>query len=108
MDDNNQGLELAEMLNSLRTELKKSQQNAEGETIAFQVENIDLEFKINIEKTEEGNGSLGVKFWVVNAGIGGKGSDKHSTTQTIKLSLKAKDLTDLDEDDQPRDASVRG
>ena len=99
---------LAEMISSLRRELEEAQQFVDGSTIRFEVEKVDLELQVNMEKTSEDGGKGGVKFWVVNAELGAKGTDKKVTTQTVKLSLVAKDLTDLDNQGKPRKAIVRG
>ena len=99
---------LAEMISSLRRELEEAQQFVDGSTIRFEVEKVDLELQVNVEKTSEGGGKAGVKFWIVNAELAGKGTDKKIITQTIKLSLTAKDLADLDDQGKPRKANVRG
>lgn len=108
MTDKNTSIGLAEMIDSLRQELLFSQKKSEDSKLIFDVEKIDLELQVTIEKVEEANGNLGVKFWVLDAEMGGKGSDKKSTTQTIKLSLNAKDLSDIDNEGNPRKARVRG
>lgn len=108
MGDEKHDVGLAEMISSLRKELEKAQQLADGSTIRFEVEKVDLELQVNVEKISEGGGRAGVKFWVVNAELAGKGRDKKLITQTIKLSLTAKDLADLDDQGKPRKPSVRG
>lgn len=104
----NAAVGLAEMLAGLRDELKRSQELSTSSNIKFEVQNIDLELKVHVEKATEGGGNLGVKFWVVNAGVSGKGTKKGSQTQTIKLSMKATDDGDLDEDGKPRNVKARG
>lgn len=106
--DGKHAVGLAEMISSLRMELEKAQQLGDDSKIKFEVEQVDLELKVNVEKASEGGGKAGVKFWVVNAELAGKGTGKEVTTHTIKLSLTAKDLADLDENGQPRKTTVRG
>ena len=108
MGDEKHAVGLAEMISSLRKELEKAQQLADGSKIRFEVEKVDLELQVNVEKTSEGGGKAGVKFWIVNAELAGKGTDKKIITQTIKLNLTAKDLADLDDHGNPRKLNVRG
>lgn len=96
MGDEKHAVGLAEMISSLRRELEEAQKLADGSTIRFEVEKVDLELQVNVEKISENGGKAGVKFWVVNAELGGKGTDKKVTTQTVKLSLTAKDMANLD------------
>lgn len=99
---------LAETLAGLRAELSRSQGLAKDSNIQFKIQNIDLELKVHVEKAEKFGGNLGVKFWVVEAGAAGDETDTNSRTQTIKLSMKAKDLNSLDEEGNPRDVNTRG
>ena len=108
MGDEKHAVGLAEMISSLRKELEKAQQLADGSTIRFEVEKVDLELQVNVEKRSEDGGRAGVKFWIVNAELAGKGTDKKIITQTIKLNLTAKDLADLDDQGKPGKANVRG
>ena len=99
-------LGLAETLAGLRAELSRSQDLAADSNIQFEIQNIDLELKVHVEKVEKFGGNLGVKFWVVEAGASGDQTDTNSRTQTIKLSMKAKDRNNTDAEGNPKDASV--
>ena len=91
--DNSQSIGLAEMINCLRGELELAKINAgtAESDVLLEVEKIDLQLQVNVEKVKEVDGKFGVKFWVVNAGAGGKEADKHTTTQVFKITLHAKD-----------------
>lgn len=108
MSDENKPIGLAEMIDSLRQELLEAQVKASGSAIVFEVENIDLELKVNVERTTKVGGGVGIKFWVVNADTKGEQADTTSTVQTIKLSLSAKDNKNLDEDGNPRSMQTMG
>lgn len=97
---------LAETLAGLRAELSRSQKLAKDSNIQFEIQNIDLELKVHVERAEKFEGNLGVKFWVVEAGAGGEQTDTNNRTQTIKLSMKAKDRINTDAEGNPKDASV--
>lgn len=99
-------LGLAEMLAGLRGELRRSQTLAKESNIQFEIQNIDLELKLHVEKVNTGGGKLGVKFWVVEAGVSGEKANTDSRTQTIKLSMKAKDLEDTNQEGKPNNANV--
>lgn len=101
-------LGLAETLAGLRAELSRSQELAKDSNIQFEIQNIDLELKVHVERAEKFEGNLGVKFWVVEAGAGGDQTETNNRTQTIKLSMKAKDSNSLDEEGNSRNANVRG
>jgi hypothetical protein len=105
-EDNRIGL--AVMIDNLRQELLESQKMAGDSPIKFTVENIDLELKVQVEKSTKGDVGLGVKFWVVNADMKGEHTATNATEQTIKLSLKARDYNNLDDNDKPRHVETRG
>lgn len=107
MSDENR-IGLAEMIDNLRQELLESQKLAENSDIRFSVENIDLELKVQVQKDTTVGGKGGVKFWVVNAETEGSETKSNVTEQTIKLSLKAQDYSELDENGNPRYVNARG
>ncbi len=92
MKNQEKELGLAEMIDSLRKELKKAQDLAGDSPLIFEVEKIDLELQLNMEKTIDNHGKVGIKFWVASGDIGAKETDKKVTSQTIRLSLTSKDL----------------
>ena len=104
-NDNNQSIGLAEMINCLRGELELAKLNAATtkSDVLLEVEKIDLQLQVNVEKVKEANGKSGVKFWVVNAEAGGKATDKQTTTQVFKITLNAKEKTNKE-----RNLNVRG
>jgi hypothetical protein len=76
---------LATFLEGLRAELKTSMDNAKRDpALAFQLTKLDVELQVTAETSADGSGK--VKFWVVEAGAGVKGSNK--SVQTIKMSLQ--------------------
>ena len=100
---------LAEMIDALRQELLDAQEKAKHSLIMFEVENIDLELKVNVTRTTKVDGGLGVKFWVVNVDSNGEQANTVSTLQTIKLSLSVKDKKKVDKHDGGSHAvNVRG
>ena len=75
---------LKEAISSLRAELSESILAAADEKLQFEVGDINLEFKAEIERAVEG--SAGIKIYVVD--IGGKGAQTSSTAHTIQIALK--------------------
>lgn len=81
--ENTDDLQLAEMIQVLRSELEKAQTQSEGAGIVFRTEKVELELKVAVTGTINGKG--GVKFWVINAGGGLEKSN--AATHTFKLTL---------------------
>jgi hypothetical protein len=77
------GIPLAEMIQTLRRELETAREHAKGESIAFQMEKVELELEIALSRRKQGQG--GVEFWVVKAG--GEIEKSGATTHTFKLTL---------------------
>lgn len=79
-------LELATVVGQLRQELWQAARQAEGQEIRFEVETLELELQVVV--TREATASAGLKFWVLEAGIGDK--EQESRVQRVKLVLKPK------------------
>jgi YbbR domain-containing protein len=75
------------MLSELRKELLQAQGAGEDTALRFQIE--DIEVELNIAATQEDEGGVGVKFWVLDAS--GKLKDAEVRTQRVKLKLKVVD-----------------
>jgi len=75
---------LKEAIGALRSELSESILAAAGEDLRFQVDDVSMEFQVELEKSFEGSG--GIKFWVVE--LGGKASRASTATNSVSLSLK--------------------
>lgn len=74
---------LAEMIETLRAELQKSQERGAGQAIAFQIDKVELQLKVAISRKVKGEG--GIAFWVVKAGASTEGA--HDITHDFKLTL---------------------
>jgi hypothetical protein len=79
------GIELAELLSSLRAEISRARLDSANKDVRFRVDSIDLELQVAVENAAEAD--AGVRFWVVS--MGGKGSVKSAETQVIRLRLGA-------------------
>ena len=75
---------LKDALEALRVELSEAILVSEGKEIRFEVGDIEMEFQVAIEKSDEAKG--GIKFWVVE--MGGGMSEKNSIIHKIKIPLK--------------------
>lgn len=75
---------LKEAIEALRLELGESIQASVDESLRFEVEQINLEFQVEIEKSAEASGNI--SFWVVN--IGSSGSISSTSTHTINMQMK--------------------
>lgn len=75
---------LKETLEALRIELSEAILVSEGKEIRFEVGEIELEFQVMVEKSQQAKG--GVKFWVVD--MGGGVTDKNAMVHKIKIPFK--------------------
>jgi hypothetical protein len=79
---------LAEAVQVLREELTVAMENAEGESLRFELGPVEMEFAVTVRK--EGGGSAGVQLGVVS--IGAKGGVSSDSAHRVKLVLTPKDL----------------
>ncbi len=77
--------ELANVVQGLRQELLKAVEQAKGEELRFEVQEMELELQVGV--TAGGEAGVGLKFWVVELGSV-KGTLERSTVQTVRLKLK--------------------
>lgn len=85
-------LELAEVIQALRTELIAAQQQGQGETIKFNLNTVEVELETVVEKEAGASATGKIKFWVLNADAEVSGKYKHAAKQKIKLSLEAVEI----------------
>ncbi|MCP3915093.1 MAG: hypothetical protein GY711_06030 [bacterium] len=79
-------LELASMIQSLRRELLTAMEEGDDEPLRFELGDVELEVQVAVESKEQGE--VGVKFWVLQAGVGEEFA--HSQRQTLKITLHPK------------------
>ena len=113
MPDEPEGVPLADFVGALRSELLAAQREA-APGLPLEVGPVTVEFTIMTRK--EGEGRAGVRFWVVDAGVGG--SRATESTQRVTMQLKPLDPTgirparirDVESSggDEPRQPGARG
>lgn len=89
MNDRWPGLELAAVVDEIRTQLTSSVERSNGQRIQFLVEDIDVELNVAVTQSDSVGG--GVKLWVLNAD--GTRSDSANTSHRVRVTLKAQDTT---------------
>ena len=78
---------LYEMLQTLRHELKASVEAAEGETMRFELDMVELELRVGVKRDTSAEGKI--QFWVFEAGATrGSGTEQ---THIFRLKLKPTD-----------------
>ncbi len=77
-------MSLADMIVKLRKDLREAQKQAAEEDLRFQVEEIELE--VQVTTAQEGEGKVGVNFWVYTAEAGG--GIRREDAHTLRLKLK--------------------
>lgn len=78
------GVPLKDVLRTVRLELEDAMKEAEGRSLQFQVENVELELKVEVTSKVGGKG--GIQFWVVSAEA--QGERAYTTAHTFKFTLK--------------------
>ena len=76
-------LELAETVEALRAELARAAAAGAGAMFQFPVSGVQLEFHVAVTRT--GEGSAGVRFWIVELGAAGSYAKEEIQTVTVTL-----------------------
>lgn len=87
------GVELAELIGQLRSELSEALHAGESSDVRFELGPVELEVTVAVAKDVKPGGK--VRFWVVELGADGTASS--STTQRIKLSLEPRQAAQPDQ-----------
>jgi hypothetical protein len=88
MANEQQGVPLADFVRALRSELLAAQTEAMTE-LPLEVGPVTVEFTVMTRK--EGEGRAGVRFWVVDAGVGGGRATE--STQKVTMQLRPLDIS---------------
>ncbi len=91
--------ELSRVIQTLREDLTAAAREGDGQTIRFNVQNIDIELQAVVEKEAGGEAGAKAKFWVLDANAKLKGEYKKAITHKIKLSLQPVDTSKSGERD---------
>jgi Trypsin-co-occurring domain 2 len=73
---------LADFIGALRDQLREAQRDADP-GLPIEIGSVTVEFTVLTRK--EGEGKAGVRFWVVEAGVSGKGTAE--STQKVSMEL---------------------
>ncbi|MER7708126.1 trypco2 family protein [Kitasatospora sp. NPDC097605] len=76
-------IELSDVIRDLRGQLEQAMADAVGQTLAFELGDIELELSVAVESS--GRAGAKVRFWVVE--LGGDADHRRADTQTVKLTL---------------------
>ncbi|MFD8429213.1 trypco2 family protein [Streptomyces coelicoflavus] len=80
-------VELAQAIESLRTQLETARRLAPPGSLRFEVGSVELEFQVELVSGAEAN--AGAKFYVLSAG--GRKSVENRTTHSVRLTLTPQD-----------------
>jgi hypothetical protein len=80
---------LSDAIESLRTELEHAQKEGESKELRFNIEAIEIELEVLVEK--EGSGDTKVNWWILAAGA--EARVKNANKHRLKLTLKAVDAS---------------
>ena len=96
-------VELADMIQNLRQELIKAQDQGADEDLRFIVEDIELELTVSVQK-KEGIKS-GIKFFVITGAA--NADDTNTSMQKIKLKLRPEEISSLATTDGKKNKPVK-
>ena len=80
---------LAKVIGELRSQLRQAREQGKDEEPRFLVDEAEIELQVGV--TTEGEGGVGVNFWVYTAEAGGKLA--RASVQTIRLTLRPEDAS---------------
>jgi hypothetical protein len=83
---------LADVIRELRRELLAAMKAGEGESLRFEVQDLEIEVQVVVTRGGEASAGGGVKFWVLNAES--NVSAKYESSRIQKLTLKLRPKTD--------------
>jgi len=93
----NDKLNLAEVIQELRQSLVTASAHGEVETIRFNVNSVEVELQMVVEKTGSLTGKGKFNFWVLgDVGAEASATYKNSATHKIKLNLQPVDVKNPD------------
>jgi hypothetical protein len=84
------GIDLTTVIQQLRYDIERTWWHGQNSGVAMEVGPIELEVTVQVAKDKKAK--LGVKFYVVDASVGGDGSA--TNTQRIKLTLTPRSKLD--------------
>ena len=97
---NDDWLDLADAVTALRSQLAEAQRRAAGSSLRLSVDEITMEF--GLELVREAGADGGLRFAVVSVGASGKQARQVTHTVTVKLSARQDDGSGVDiNDDEP-------
>jgi len=107
MPDNAQAVPLTDFVGALRAELRAAQLDADPD-LPIEVGPVTIEFTVMTHK--EGEGRAGIRFWVVDAGVGAKLATESKQKITMQLTplsssgrpARIRDVERGGRDDAPR------
>ena len=88
-----EGIELADAIAQLRSELSRAIKAGKGKDLRFEVEDLELELQVVVTNENKGVGKVeaGLKFWLAgNAKASAEGSFSDGASQLQKIRLKLK------------------
>jgi hypothetical protein len=80
--DQSEAVPLADFIDALRGELRTAREHADPE-LPIEIGPVTVEFTVLTRR--EGEGRAGLRFWVVDAGFGGKKASESTQKVTMQL-----------------------
>ena len=76
------GIELADFVKALREEIRAAREDSDPD-LPIEVGPVTIELSVLTRR--EGGGKLGIRFWVVDAGVDGKYAHESTQKMTVQL-----------------------
>jgi NTP-dependent ternary system trypsin peptidase co-occuring protein len=79
---------LADAVRGVRAELRAAMAEGEGEQVRFDVDEVEMEFAVEVRRDERAEG--GIRVWVASVGV--SGGESSATTHRLRVTLSATDM----------------
>jgi Trypsin-co-occurring domain 2 len=87
-NDENQPVGLAEAIQSLREEMTRAIEQAKGQELRFNVEEVEIDLGVEVKREGSADGKISFKVFGTGIEAGGKGSQAQTSTHHMKITLK--------------------
>ncbi len=90
---------LTDVIRQLRRDLLSAMQAGEGESLRFEVQDLEVEMQVVVTRGGSGevSGGGGVKLWVLDAKAGSKLAGKYEASRLQKVKLRLRPKTEDDD-----------
>jgi hypothetical protein len=87
-NNENQPVGLAEAIQNLRQEMTRAIEQAKGQELRFDLDEVELDLGVEVKREAGVDGKVSFKVFGTGIEAGGKGSQSQTSTHRMKITLK--------------------